>query len=75
MSRDVVQDRDRWIRLFNRLEAAVTHHKRDTAQFTTDADERLYAARERILRDAAAEAHLDLLADALSTPGQQGDKR
>lgn len=46
-------DRDRWVRLFNRLEAAVSHHKRDTAGFATDADERLYAARERILRDAA----------------------
>jgi hypothetical protein len=46
-------ERDRWIRLFNRLEAAVTHHKRDTAGFASNADDSLYAARDRILRDAA----------------------
>ncbi len=46
-------ERDRWIRLFNRLEAAVSHHKRATGEFATDADEALYAARDRILRDAA----------------------
>lgn len=46
-------ERDRWIRLFNRLDAAVTHHKHATGAFATDADETLYAARERILRDAS----------------------
>lgn len=46
-------DRDHWIRLFNRLDAAINHHKRDTAQFATDADERLWAARDRIVREAA----------------------
>lgn len=46
-------DRDHWIRVFNRLEAAISHHKRDTAGFATDADEALYAARDRILRDTA----------------------
>ena len=43
----------RLIRLFNRLDAAITHHKRDTQTFITDADERLYAARERIVSDFA----------------------
>jgi hypothetical protein len=46
-------ERDHWIRLFNRLEAAVSHHKRATGGFTTDADDALYAARDRILRAAA----------------------
>lgn len=45
-------ERDDWIRLFNRLEAAVSHHKRATVAFTTDADDAPYAARDRILRDA-----------------------
>lgn len=47
--------RDRWIKLFNRLDAAVGHHERDTGgdRFSTDADDRLWAARDRIGRDAA----------------------
>lgn len=47
--------RDTWIRRFNKLEAAINHHERDTGgdQFSTDADDRLWAARDRVLRDAA----------------------
>lgn len=45
----------RWKRLFNRLEAAIGHHKRaGEERFFVDAhDEALYAARDRVLRDAA----------------------
>jgi 1,2-phenylacetyl-CoA epoxidase PaaB subunit len=47
-------ERDRWVRLFNRLEAAVSHHKKASARrFVDDHDEALYAARDRICRDAA----------------------
>lgn len=46
-------ERDEWIQRFNRLEAAIAHHKRDTAGFESTADDSLYAARDRILRDAA----------------------
>lgn len=46
-------ERDAWIRLFNRLEAAIQHHKHATAGFATDADESLYAATDRIVNDAA----------------------
>lgn len=46
-------ERDAWIRLFNRLEAAIQHHKHATAGFATDADESLYAATDRIVSDAA----------------------
>lgn len=51
-------ERDAWIRLFNRLEAAVSHHKRDAeANAGTIGveswDSGLWAARDRILRDAA----------------------
>lgn len=51
----LVAERDKWIRLFNRLEAAIAHHKRDTewAATTDDADEALWVARDRIVRDAA----------------------
>ena len=51
---DVRAERDRWIRLFNRLEAAITHHKKaKSAMFVDEVDEALYAARDRVLRDAA----------------------
>lgn len=46
-------ERDHWIRLFNRLEATISHHKKATGNFSSDADERLYAARDKIMRDAA----------------------
>ncbi len=49
------RERDRWVRLFNRLDAAVTHHQKATREqgFTEVHDDALYAARARILRDAA----------------------
>lgn len=56
---DVVADRDRWIRLFNRLDSAVNHHKKGRIGlvFADEADVSLYAAQARILRDAALPAH------------------
>jgi hypothetical protein len=48
-------ERDRWIRLFNRLDAAITHHqKAKSDMFMDEVDEALYAARAKVLRDAAA---------------------
>lgn len=52
--RELTADRDRWIRLFNRLEATITHHQQAKALFADDADDALHAARVRVLRDAAA---------------------
>lgn len=57
---DLQAQRDHWIRLFNRLDAAVNHHniKRCSGHegFGPDEnDDALYAAQQRILR-AAAEA-------------------
>lgn len=47
-------ERDHWIRLFNRLEAAVTHHKKAAAgPFADDADLALWKVRDKILADAA----------------------
>lgn len=47
-------DRDYWIRLFNRLEAAVSHHKKDKGKlFADEVDEALWAARDKILASAA----------------------
>lgn len=49
----VVNERDRWHRLFNRIEAAISHHKKHTDRlFADNHDEALYAARDRILRDS-----------------------
>lgn len=45
-------DRDRWVRLFNRLQGAVQHH-RNADRFKEDHDEALYTAMDRVLRDAA----------------------
>jgi hypothetical protein len=45
-------DRDKWIRAFNRLEAAISHHKRDN-DFADLEDEALWHARDKILRDVA----------------------
>lgn len=50
-----IAQRDHWIRMFNRLEVAISHHKRD-CEFTDGEDDRLWAARDRILRQAATEA-------------------
>jgi hypothetical protein len=44
-------ERDKWVRLFNRLDAAISHHKRDN-QFADLEDEALWNARDRILHDA-----------------------
>jgi len=48
-------ERDRLQRLFNRLEAAITHHKRDceASDIPDTHDEALWAARDRVLRDSA----------------------
>lgn len=54
MTDDAVAQRDAWIRLFNRLEASISHHKAGKSDmFTDEVDEALYAARDRILKDAA----------------------
>lgn len=54
---DMRDQRDHWIRLFNRLDAAVNHHKRDAEANASSVgvegwDSALYAAQDRILRDA-----------------------
>lgn len=52
----LVAERDHWIRLFNRMEAAVAHHRAANDQMlgtTLEADEALYHARDRIVADAA----------------------
>jgi hypothetical protein len=50
-------ERDAWIRLFNRLEGAVTHHRKaydmDQAALPESPDEALWAAHDRVVRDAA----------------------
>lgn len=48
--------RDHWIRLFNRLEGAVAHHRKATKDFREVHDEALYAAHDRVLRDAGLSA-------------------
>lgn len=53
----VLDDENRWVRAFNRLEAAVTHHKRATANVLgdhEDADTALYKASAKILADLTA---------------------
>jgi hypothetical protein len=54
--RDVGAERDHWHRCFNALDAAVNHHFRDqgSTPFASDADARLYAARQRVYRRSAA---------------------
>lgn len=43
-----------WKRLFNRLEASISHHyKNKSTHFSDEVDDALYAARDRIIRDAA----------------------
>lgn len=52
----VRDERDRMIRLWNRLEAAVSHHKKAHDRgdaFAEDADVALWNARDRILHDYA----------------------
>lgn len=50
---DPTAQRDHWIRMFNRLDAAISHHAK-TDRFKDDHDEALYAARDRILKDASS---------------------
>lgn len=50
---DAREDRDRYIRAFNRLEAAVTHHAAATAYFREIHDEGLYHARAKVLQSLA----------------------
>lgn len=47
-----IAERDRWIRLFNRLDAAISHHRK-ADRFQDDNDLTLWAARDRVLHDAA----------------------
>lgn len=61
---EAVCQRDKWVRLFNRLQGAVQHHKNahDSGDYFPDVpDEALWKAMERILAEAAApqdkEAH------------------
>jgi hypothetical protein len=42
---------DQAIRAFNRLEAAVTHHKNAHGSFAESADEQLWKVRDKILSD------------------------
>jgi hypothetical protein len=55
-----LEDRNRWIRLFNRLDAAVSRHRkakdpegRSFKTWADDTDDALHAAHDRILKDAA----------------------
>lgn len=51
----IVAERDRYIRLFNRLEAAISHHRKahESGQFFADVpDEALWKAQDKILKDA-----------------------
>lgn len=51
----VCEQRDAWIRRYMQLEVAITHHRRDTGGFATDADERLYKVYDRIINSALKE--------------------
>lgn len=53
--REMEEERNAWIRLFNRLDAAVSKHGRkgdlvEGFHFADDADEALWAAHERVLK-------------------------
>lgn len=50
--RRLIADRDNWVRLFNRLDAAVSHHRK-SPRFKDSHDDALYHAQDRITRDAA----------------------
>lgn len=49
---DHYRDALRWIRLFNRLDGAISHHQRAKGAFHDDVDAALYEARRRVLSDA-----------------------
>lgn len=47
--RRILGQRDQWMRAFNKLDAAINHHERDSpAEFRSDADDRLHLARTKI---------------------------
>lgn len=48
----LMEDRSRWIRLFNRLDAAVSKHRKEREGWF-DEDDDLAAAHDRILKAAA----------------------
>jgi hypothetical protein len=61
--RELRAERDHWIRQFNRLDAAITHH-RAADRFKDDHDDALYAARDRVLKDIALPGeYVELLRD------------
>lgn len=58
------EQRDHWVRLFNRLEGAVAHHKNATKDFREVHDEALYAAHERVLKAASLSAGMAQSSDS-----------
>jgi hypothetical protein len=48
-----VAARDKWIKLFSRLESAVIHHRNGKQDlFVDEVDEALYSAWEKIIRES-----------------------
>jgi hypothetical protein len=47
------RERNRWIRLFNRLDAAISRHRKAKA-WTDDTDDALHAAHDKVLKAAAS---------------------
>lgn len=66
-------ERDRWIRLFNRLEGAVSHHKKASGDFPQAHDEALYKARAQILKDAGARMTRDPETGRTKVYGEHGN--
>lgn len=55
----VTDERDEARRFFNRIEAAISHHRDATAEgFASDADDALYTARDKVLADYASAARI-----------------
>lgn len=50
------EERNRWIRAFNRLEKAVCRHEDATVEFRTENDEALHAAHKSVMRDLSTPA-------------------
>lgn len=71
------EQRDHWIRLFNRMDAAITHHRKAklTGVDTSDeADEALWKVRDKLLR-VASERVGDAIEVALDDYPALGQKR
>jgi len=52
--RNLSDGRDRWVRLFNRLDGAISHHRKAKSDlFIDEVDESLYHAHDQILKEAA----------------------